>query len=255
MKVTIDEDARTLVVDQDGSSQELPLYSAEAFAILARQYQRVGWGMKQSYRFSWMGRPVIQLPDDMVRAQELITALRPDVLVETGVAHGGSLVFYASLFEAMGHGRVVGVDVEIRPHNRAAIEAHPLFHRIDLVEGDSVGSDTVNQVRALVGDAKTVLVMLDSNHTRAHVAAELEAYAPFVTLGSYLVVADGVMEDLGNVPRAGADWATNNPLPAVRAFLDANADFELAPPALPFDESLTDVDISYWPEGYLKRVR
>src|ERR1700712_2912009 len=128
-----------------------------------------------------MGRPVIQLPDDMVRIQEVIWQVRPTVIVETGVAHGGSLIFYASLFAAMGEGRVIGVDIEIRPNNRQAIEAHPLFDRIRLIEGSSTASATVDLVRSQLRPDDRVLVILDSNHTRQHVADELEAYAPLVS--------------------------------------------------------------------------
>ncbi len=140
-----------------------------------------------------MGRPIIQLPEDMVRVQEVIYRLKPDLIVETGVAHGGSLIFYASLFEAMGHGRVVGIDIEIRPHNRAAIEAHQMFKRIELIEGGSTAPEIVSQVRDGIKPDETVLVLLDSNHTRDHVLEELRLYAPMVTPGSYIVATDGIM--------------------------------------------------------------
>src|SRR5512144_2490024 len=133
MKLVIDTDAKTLTREEDGTSETLPLYSRRAFELLSDEWVRVGWNEKYPYTFSWFGRPVIQLPEDMIRAQEAIWRVRPDVIVETGVAHGGSLVFYATLLKAMGAGRVVGVDIDIRPHNRKAIEAHPLFPLITLV--------------------------------------------------------------------------------------------------------------------------
>src|SRR5215471_1972585 len=137
MKLIIDTVAKTLIREDGAERSEFSLYSREAFELISHQWLKVGWNQKYTYTFSWLGRPIIQLPDDMVRLQEVIYRLKPDVLVETGVAHGGSLVFYASLFQSMGRGRVIGVDIEIRPHNRAAIEAHELSHLITLVEGNS----------------------------------------------------------------------------------------------------------------------
>ena len=135
MRVTIDDETKTLIVDDAGQRSELDLYSDESFEILSRWSLNIGWSRKYSYGFSWMGRPIIQLPDDVMRIQEVIWTVQPTVIVETGVAHGGSLIFYASLFEAMGGGEVIGVDIEIRPHNRIAIEAHPMAKRIALIEG------------------------------------------------------------------------------------------------------------------------
>lgn len=250
MKITIDTDAGTLT-GEDGVA--LDLFSADSFARIARLWVDVGWVRKYSYAFSWMGRPIIQLPDDMVRAQEAIYATRPDVIVETGVAHGGSLVFYASLFEAMGHGRVIGVDIEIRPHNRAAIEAHAMFKRITLVEGSSVAPDVVADVRGRIAAGERVMLILDSNHSRDHVAAELACYAPLVSPGCFLLVQDGVMEHVAGMPRTGDDWAWNNPKPAIAAFLAANPDFEYAPLPRPFDESQAVPDCSHHPMGWLRR--
>src|ERR1700737_2669358 len=172
-----------------------------------------------------MGRPIIQLPDDMIRAQEVIYAVRPTVVVETGVAHGGSLVFYASLLKAMGGGRVIGVDIEIRPHNRRAIEAHELASQITLVEGSSTALDVVAKVRSLVQPTDRVFVMLDSNHSKAHVLAELRAYADLVSPGSYVVAADGIMADLVGAPRSHPDWGGNNPRAAAAEFLRGGDDF------------------------------
>src|SRR5688572_21615328 len=179
MKLTIDTDAGTLAIEDAGGSRTLDLYTREAFELLSRQWLRVGWNEKYPYTFSWMGRPIIQLPEDIVRVQEVIHRVRPDLIIETGVAHGGSLVLYASLAKAMGTGRVVGIDVEIRPHNRRAIEAHPLFPLISLIEGSSTDATTIAKVKALVRPGEKVMVLLDSNHSRAHVLAELEAYRAF----------------------------------------------------------------------------
>ena len=146
MRLILDTDAMTLSVDDAGQTMTLDLYSREAFEAISRQWVRVGWNQKYLYSFSWMGRPVIQLPEDMIRVQEAIFQVQPDVIIETGVAHGGSLIFYSSLCKAMEKGRVIGIDIEIRPHNRAAIEAHPLSDRITLVEGSSTAPEIVAQV-------------------------------------------------------------------------------------------------------------
>jgi cephalosporin hydroxylase len=199
MKVTIDTRARTLRPD-DGAA-EMDLYAPESFAVLSELWVKVGWALKHSYGFSWFGRPVIQLPEDMIRIQEVLYRVRPDVVIETGIAHGGSLVYYAGLLKAMGRGRVVGVDIEIRPPNRAAIESHPLSSLITLIEGDSAAPATVAAVRGRLQAGERALVVLDSNHTRQHVLRELEAYAPLVSVGSYMVVTDGVMGALHDVPR------------------------------------------------------
>ena len=202
MKISIDTDEQRLTVDEGDGERSLELYSPEAFSALSRLWVTTGWELKYTYGFAWMGRPIIQLPEDMVVIQEVIYRVKPDVVIETGVAHGGSLIFYASLLKAMERGRVVGVDIEIRPHNRAAIEAHELAPMITLVEGSSVADDIVAAVRAEIHEGDTVLVLLDSNHAKAHVLAELDAYASMVTPGSYIVSTDGVMEWLTEVPRS-----------------------------------------------------
>jgi cephalosporin hydroxylase len=212
--------------------------------------------VKHPYTFTWMGRPIIQLPEDMVRIQELICTVQPDVIVETGIAHGGSLVFYASLCKLLGRGRVIGVDVEIRPHNRAAIEAHPLVSYITLIEGDSIAPETVARVAETAANAASVLVLLDSNHSKAHVLAELRAYALLVSRGSYIVAMDGsIMELVAGGPRAGADWTWNNARAAVEEFARENADFVIDEPRFLFNESLISEPVSYWRGGHLKRVQ
>lgn len=251
MSVGFDIAAGKAVID----GREVAIDSDEAFAALVQLWTVLGWRKKYSYRFSWMGRPVIQLPEDMLRTQELIWRVKPDLLIETGIAHGGSLVFYASLFEAMGKGRVLGVDIDIRRHNRTAIEAHPMIRRISMIEGSSIAPDIVAQVRAHVRKGEVVLVMLDSNHSKAHVLEELRAYAPMVSPGSYIVATDGVMEQLAGGPRAPASWRDDNPKAAAQVFLLENKNFVLDPPSPPFDESDVRTEPTYWPGAYLKRVR
>lgn len=254
MKLILDTKARTLTIDAVGQIKVFDLYSKEAFEAISREWVRVGWNQKYQYSFSWMGRPVIQLPEDMIRMQEVIFQIQPDVIVETGVAHGGSLIYYSSLCKAMDKGRVVGIDIEIRPHNRAAIEAHPLSDRITLIEGSSTAPEIVAQVRALVKPGETVLVILDSNHTYAHVADELQVYAGIVTPGSYIVATDGIMYDLADVPRGQAEWATDNPTWAARDFAAKHPEFVIEQPGWPFNESQLDQNITHWPGAWLKRL-
>ena len=255
MKITVDTEAGTVTFHEPGGDRALPLGDPAAFRAVSEAWLRAGWDAKHVYSFTWLGRPVIQLPEDLVRVQEVIHAVRPDVIVETGVAHGGALVFYAGLLKAMGGGRVVGVDVEIRPHNRAAIEAHPLASGITLVEGDSTASATVERVRSSIRKGERVLVALDSNHTKAHVLAELEAYAPLVSVGSYVIVMDGIMERLVGAPRSRPDWAWNNPRQAALEFVGKNPSFVAESPPFRFNEGAVREPVTYWPDGYLRRVR
>ena len=253
MKLTIDTEARTLIEEDGGRTRRLDLYGKEAFEALSRQWVRVGWSQKYQYTFSWMGRPVIQLPEDMIRIQEVIYRVRPDVIVETGVAHGGSLIFYASLCKAMEHGRVVGIDIEIRPHNRKAIEAHELSGYITLVEGSSTAPEVVARVKAMCRPGEKVLVILDSNHTKKHVAEELEAYSGMVGPGSYIVATDGIMLDLHDVPRGVADWKWDHPTAAAAEFAQAHPEFVLEQPQWPFNESALTHNITHWPGAWLRR--
>lgn len=254
MKLTIDTELATLVIENDGARSECSLYSNQAFAELLRLWVKVGWDRKYSYGFTWMGRPMIQLPEDVIRIQETIYRIKPDVLIETGVAHGGSLIFYASLFKAMGKGRVVGIDIEIRPHNRKAIEDHELAAAITLIEGSSTATDTLEKARAQIAPNERVLVILDSNHLRDHVAQELRMYSPLVTQGSYIIATDGIMEEVYDVPHGTPSWKEDNPASAARAFAREHPEFELEtqPPFL-FNETQGSVQATYWPSAYLRR--
>ena len=245
--MTIDFAGNTLSIAYgDDKSFTLPLYTDEAFKAISRLWVKVGWASKFSYNFSWLGRPIIQLPEDLLMIQEVIHKVRPDVIVEAGVAHGGSSVFFASLFEVFSHGRVISIDIEIRPHNRKALEEHPLKKRITLIEGSSTAPGTLEAVRALIAPNEKVMVILDSNHTKEHVLNELELYAPLVGVGSYIVAADGFMEDLYDVPGGEPDWITNNPKGAVHEFLASHPEFEI-------DRAPTRLGTTYWPDGYLRR--
>ena len=235
--------------------QRYSIGTAEAFSVISKAWLRSGWDNKYVYSFSWMGRPIIQLPEDMMRIQEVIYQVKPDVLIETGIAHGGSLIFYASLFKAMGKGRVVGVDIEIRPSNRAAIEGHELYEYLTLVEGSSTAPEVIERVSAQVKPGDTVMVVLDSCHSKEHVLNELEAYAPLVSPGSYIVATDGIMHWLGPAPRTQGDWGWNNPKNAAEQFAAKHPDFDNSQPTFPFNEGNISEMITYWPGAWLRRVR
>jgi len=253
--IKIDTDKGFVTLENETGSESHAIGTPEAFSIISKAWLRSGWDTQYVYSFSWLGRPIIQLPEDMFRMQEVIFEVKPDVMIETGVAHGGSLIFYAGLFKAMGQGRVVGVDIEIRPHNRAAIEAHPLFDAITLIEGSSVEPRIVKEVKSKIQPDEKVLVMLDSNHTKAHVLAELEAYSEFVSVGSYIVAADGIMGDLAGAPRSEADWAWNNPKSAAEAFVKSNPNFVMEDPPFPFNEGQITERVTYWPGAWLRKVK
>ena len=203
-----------------------------------------------SYNFSWMGRPIIQYPQDMIAMQEIIWEIKPDLIIETGIAHGGSLIYYASLLELLGEGEVLGIDIDIREHNRKEIERHPMFKRIKMIQGSSVSGETVEQVKKIAAGKKRVLVCLDSNHTHEHVLQELQLYAPFVTPGSYLVVFDTIVEYLPENYLPGRAWSKgDNPQTAVDTFLEKNDHFVV-------DQDIDNkLLISVAPGGYLKRVK
>lgn len=216
--------------------------AADTFNVVSNRDQ-------YSYNFSWMGRPIIQYPQDMIAMQELIWDIKPDLIIETGIAHGGSLIYYASLMELIGKGEVIGIDIDIRAHNRREIEAHPMFKRIQMIQGSAIDEELVAEVARRAEGKETIMVCLDSNHTHDHVLRELELYAPFVTVGSYCVVFDTIVEDM---PKGAYDrpWDVgNNPKTAVWEYLKTNNQFEI-------DYSIDNkLLISVAPEGYLKRVR
>jgi cephalosporin hydroxylase len=253
--ISIDLEKGTVTNNERGTAVVYPISSPEAFKLISKAWLRCGWDTKYVYGFSWLGRPIIQLPEDLVRVQEVIYALQPSVIIETGIAHGGSLIFYASLCRMMGKGRVIGIDVEIRPHNRKAIEAHDLFQYITLVEGSSTDDGVVQKVRSMVTAEDKVFVMLDSNHTKAHVLAELQSYAGLVSVGSYIVAADGIMEEVVGAPRTKEDWTWNNPKVAAAEFVAANPSFVLEAPSRPFNEGLIKEPVTYWPGAWIRRIK
>lgn len=245
-------------VEQNGSNEDLKVSAADFMGeSLKSQY---------SYNFGWLGRPIIQYPQDIVAMQELVWEVKPDLIIETGIAHGGSLIFSASMLAMLDYceavkkselldthksqRKVLGLDIDIRSHNRAAIEAHPLFHRIDMIEGSSIDPDIITLVQEKAKKHERILVCLDSNHTHDHVLAELQAYAPLVSVRSYCVVFDTIIEDMpeGSFPNRPWDKG-DNPKTAVWEYLKTHSEFEI-------DQSIQHkLLITVAPDGYLKRVK
>lgn len=222
---------------------------------LTRTWMDAANSGKYSYHFEWMGRPIIQYPQDILAMQQIIWEVKPDIIIETGIAHGGSLIFSASMLELIAactgsEGEVLGVDIEIRPHNRKTIEEHPMYKRISMIEGSSIAPEVIAQVREKAKGKKCILVCLDSNHTHDHVIAELDAYAPLTSVGSYCVVFDTVIEDMPEGFFPDRPWGPgNNPKTAVFQYLKNHPEFEINKS---IDHKLL---ITVAPDGYLKRVR
>lgn len=238
-------------------SQEIAIQGSDALLDRASQnFINLANPRKYSYHFEWLGRPIIQYPQDMMAMQELIWSIQPDLIVETGIAHGGSLIFSASMLELNaicgGHqeAEVLGIDIDIRDHNCEAIEAHPMFKRISMIQGSSIAPEIIEQVKAKAANKQKILVCLDSNHTHEHVLAELEAYAPLTSVGSYCVVFDTIIEDLPDSMFPDRPWGVgNNPKTAVWEYLKTHPEFEI-------DKSIQHkLLITVAPDGYLKRVR
>lgn len=237
----------------------------EALIQAGQEFMRATTIPKYSYNFSALGRPIIQYPQDMVAMQELIWKIRPDLIIETGIAHGGSLILSASMLalldmcDAIEAGKtldpmqssrkVLGIDIDIRAHNRSAIEAHPMASRIVMIQGSSIAPEIIAQVHTFAAGYKKILVCLDSNHTHDHALAELEAYAPLTSVGSYCVVFDTIIEDLPDDMYPDRSWGPgNNPKTAVWEYLKTHSEFEI-------DKSIHDkLQITVAPDGYLRRI-
>lgn len=237
----------TITVRSPEGERDVDIYSEEGLSVLAELWTRSGWQNKLSYEITWLGIPIIQIPEDILMVQELIWKVRPDVVVESGVAHGGALILYASILELIGHGRVVGVDVEIRKYNRLAIQSHPMSRRITLIERSSTDDTTLKEVRRMIAPDEAVMVMLDSNHSRAHVREELERYAPLVSPGSYVIVFDSVMRMVHDAPNGQPTWIDDNPLAAVEDFLSTHPEFVQ-------DAEYERLRTTYCHGGFLRRL-
>jgi len=214
----------------------------------ATKWVKISAGNRLSYEIDWLGVPIIQTPEDMILMQELIFKIQPDIIIETGIAHGGSLIYYASLLELLGKGKVIGVDIEIREHNKKVIEKHPMFKRIELIEGSSISDETIEKIRKIVPKNSKVIVCLDSNHTKDHVLKELQLYNSFVNPGSYIVVFDTNTSKLAELGACDKMYINNSPKEAVDEFLKEYSDFKV-------DKNYNKLYISYSPDGYLRRIK
>jgi cephalosporin hydroxylase len=227
------------------------LRNDEDLQALSRIWLRLAGKHRYSYNFSWLGRPIIQHPTDVLALQEIIWKVKPDLIIETGIAHGGSLIFSASMLELLGgDGRAIGIDIDIRAHNRAEIEKHPMSKRVTLLEGSSTSPEIVAELKNLAAGRKQIMVILDSNHTHDHVASELALYSSFVTKGSYLVVLDTIIEDMDADAHPDRPWGKgNNPKTAVWEFLGASDRFEI-------DRNIeAKLLVTVAPDGYLRCVK
>lgn len=243
--------------------KKIDLYSKEGFRYLSDLWIKVGWDQKYQYGFSWLGRPIIQLPDDMIRFQELVWKIKPTKIIETGIAHGGSLVYSASLLNLIGNPKseVIGIDIDIRDHNLTEILNHPVSSKIKMIEGSSVDPNILSRVKEFINWDDIVLVILDSCHDYTHVLEELKLYSDLVTLNSFIICTDGVQKFLSDSPRAvdeypqSKTWVNNNPLNAALDFIKENDDFIIDEPVFPFNEGYIDFTVTHWPSSYLKRIK
>ncbi len=254
MHLNIDTDAKKIDLTENGSTRSIDLYSKESFEVLSDLWSKVAWNEKYTYTFTWMGIPTVQLPEDVMRLQEVIWRVKPDVIIECGVAHGGGAIMYAAWLKAMGNGRVIGVEVEFRGNHKEQIESHLMGDRIELVVGSSIDPAIVAKVKSMIKPNEKVMVILDSNHSKAHVAAELEAYHDIVTPGSYIVATDGCMEVLYDVPRGKPEWKDDNPSAAAREFVAAHGNFVIDNPVPEFNESELTRTLTHWPDAWIKRA-
>ena len=233
-------------ISVDEKAKEVDIYSREGYEIMVKLWTKVSCQYRIMYEPTWLGIPIIQYPEDILMMQELIWKVRPDVIVETGVAHGGSAILYASILELIGKGKVIGVDLEIRKYNRIVINRHPLSKRITLVEGSSVDESIVAEVKGKIRKDERVLVALDSNHSYKHVLREMELYSEIVSPGSYMVAMDGAQAYVWDIPNGKPEWKDDNPLRAIEEFVSKNKEFEI-------DEYYTRMKITSNPKGFLRR--
>lgn len=238
--------SKITLTDQE-TSRTVDVYSQEGRALISSLWTKLCTEYRVMYEPTWLGIPIIQLPTDIVMMQELIWKLRPDVIVECGLAHGGSAVMYASICELIGKGRVIGIDIEVRQYNRVAIQSHPMSKRIEIIEGSSIDPSTVAEVKERLRGARTVTVILDSDHSRDHVLQELNLYHQVVTPGSYLVAMDGAQAHVWDVPRGKKEWKDDNPLQAIEVFLKEHPEFQV-------DHHYTRMHVTSIPKGFLRRL-
>ena len=226
----------------------------EGFKVLSELWLKQEWNLCHWQSFSWLGYQIWQLPEDIFRLQEVIFDLKPDVILETGVKHGGSSIFFASLCQLLGRGRVISIDIQIPEAVNVHLQSSPLARLITLIEGNSVDPKIIERVKGLIAPDEKVLVFLDSDHSKRHVLAELEAYADLVPEGYYLIVTDGVMELLASTPRGRSEWVEDNPSAAARQFAAEHPEFELSRPRAKFNNESVVEGLTFWPDAWLKRT-
>ncbi len=234
-------------IEENGKTKEVDIYSDEGFDLIAELWTKTSCYHRIMYEPIWMGIPIIQFPGDIIMMQELIWKVRPDVIVETGVAHGGTAIFYASMLELLGRGTVIGIDVEIRQYNKIAIKGHPLSKRIQLIKGSSIDEAVVKQVKKIIRKGDKVLVALDSNHSYDHVFAEMRLYSDLISPDSYMVVMDGAQALAWDLPNGKHQWKEDNPLRAIEEFVTTHPEFEV-------DHYYNRLKITSNPKAFLRRL-
>jgi cephalosporin hydroxylase len=246
---TVNAEKGVILCDQE----EIPLYSERGFKLLSESWLKVGWQLHYHYTFTWLGVPCLQLPEDLIRLQEVIVSFKPDWIIECGMAMGGTSLFLASLCALQKHGNVVGVEKDFRPHNRKRVFDHPVSSYLQVIDGDSTSNETFEQVKEKIHENDTVLVLLDSNHGYDHVLKELKLYCQLVTEGSYLIVADTLKGELHDVPRGKEHWLEDNPKRAIEDFLNEHSEFAQEEPKKLYDKGKMAYTLSHFEGGWLKR--
>jgi len=254
MKICIDTEENSIRgVDANGNEVEAEVYSQEGFKLVSDIWLKQEWNQLHWQSFSWFGLQMWQLPEDVIRLQEVLVSIKPDVIIETGVSRGGSAIFFATMCRLLGKGRVISIDIHIPSEIRQAVEASPFADLITLIEGDSASEDVVAQVKSLMAEDEEAFIFLDSDHSKAHVLRELHAYSGLVTLGSYIVATDGVMQNLTDTPYGRDEWIEDNPAAAAREFVANNAEFVIQRPKALFGDQYVVESMTFWPDAWLKR--
>ena len=252
MKILIDTKKNIINI----KNKNIDLYSKRSFEYISDLWIKLGWNQKYSYTFTWLGRPIIQVPEDIVRLQELIFQIKPTKIVETGIAHGGTAILFASIMDQIKNkGKVIAVDIKIRSKNLKAIRSHSLSKYIKLFEGSSTDSKIFKNVKKNIKQNDKVFIFLDSNHSYEHVYNELITYSKLVTKGSYIVACDGIMNLVNDTPRGKKHWIKDNPIKAIKKFLKNNTKFVLSEPNWLFNESKLNKRITHSPMCFLKKIK
>lgn len=255
MKLTVDTEKNTITYLSDGNAEtQVPVYSQEGFKLLSDIWLKQEWNQLHWQSFSWFGLQIWQLPEDVMRLQEVIAAVKPDVIVETGISRGGSAVFFATMCRLLGKGRVISIDIHIPAEVRQAVERSPFSDLITLIEGDSASPEVVSRVKSLIGPNESAFVFLDSDHSKRHVARELDAYSGLVSPGSYIVATDGVMQSLIDTPYGKPEWTEDNPAAAAREFAASHPEFVLKRPTALFGDQYVIESMTFWPDAWLCRL-